>query len=119
MKAGFYNARQEEDETVEKFAQRLHSFKKSWPQNEMMSFERVLKCAFKKGCITDISVAIVNSNARSFDEILKQAMRVAERIYKQQEDIKIEAAVSRDNSCRICKRMGHWAKECPEGERKH
>jgi hypothetical protein len=58
-----------------------------------------LICAFKKGCHPAISVAIINSTARTFEDIKKQATRMAERFNMAKEETVIESALTRDDNC--------------------
>ena len=114
VKADFYICKQELDETIDQFAHRLNSFRKRWPPSDLESFDRDLMSAFKKGCLPSIGIAIINSQARTFDVLQKEATRIAERLQHMQDDVAIEAVIRRDNNCFFCKQPGHFAKDCPE-----
>jgi hypothetical protein len=103
VKADFYHCKKELDETVDQFAHRLSSFRKRWPPSDLESFDRDLMSAFKKGCLPSISIAIVNSQARTFHVLQKEATRIAERLQHMQDDVAIESVLRRENICYFCK----------------
>ena len=113
VKQDFYTAQQEPSETVEQFAQRLCSFEKLWPPNQKGIFEADLINAFKRNCNPEIAIAITNVRTNSFEDLLKQAMKVSECLNRLNQDVYMEAEISADTICYSCDQKGHIARYCP------
>ena len=125
VKAELYSAKQEVNESVDEFAQRLLTIQMDWPKVEKPIIEKDMSKVFIRNCNPEIKRLIIADEGLPFNKLWRKArkiekcnkeakMETLEAISKVDETIETTAAVSALSQvkCFKCDNKGHMAKDC-------
>lgn len=129
-----YTAKQEANESISEFAQRLKSVLREWPESSQKEMREVMKETFIYNCNPNISKALLGSEKMHFKDLVKRARAIEEhennmskyelvneinkvKLVNSVEKAEVSAPISSSNKikCFKCNEFGHIAKNCTSG----
>jgi hypothetical protein len=123
----FYSAKQEVNESVDEFAQRLLTLERECPLKDKPVIERNKSKIFIKNCNSEIQKMLISDDKLPFNKLWKKARAIEKCIEESKKfavastskvdesPTEVSAAISTDKvKCYVCNKIGHFAKDCKD-----